>query len=754
MLNKQVEKYLSTARGLPFFYCVSEKDYPAVFSELKQSGLEIINVCDFCKNDDKNPSIDDIIDFFRTADVDYKTNKYVLVGLGEYLALHGNAEALSLLRELKSKTLGNARVVILLKFVNPLLKELLNEDIRFKDRVITSTTEDTLTSIVVVPFNLNVGRIQILNGVKHLIKAMSEGQTGLLYVKTEMRWEKSLIPVDVITDAYSLIKRFVNPFGLSNQIGNSEQWSHLLNDLVKHDFSIDKVFSSYHFSVNKVIGDIENAFGLEYRNWLYFVFLKLNVCSINNQYLRFVIESTERSENFKIALLNSIIHVEKESHFFSVYYEDRKTLVKNFDEADIAIFVNENAINSSNGICRLTDNTLIEKQAIIKWVANNGIIPELEYIYPALFYYLKDYTFDCGKLSQLLTKYFVDYKKQKVLNTLFDGFEQTAHDNSMQYAHLDTRENVLSSIEDKESSLLVWVDALGVEYLSYIDWLIKDKGVSLKTHIVRADLPTITSVNKSFFDNWAVSEKIKVSELDEIKHKEKGGFDNEKCNYPIYLANELDVIQKVMKTSISKLISHNAKKVIIASDHGASRLAVLCHHDEKYYTDTKGEHSGRCCKYFDDYDVSNSVAENGYVILTDYGRFKGSRAANVEVHGGASLEETVIPLLELTLKSGTQIEIRLMNPDNIVVDRKKGVSIELYVSDVSRNKDIRIVINSKSYIPSKQTDEHHFVFELSDIKRSGNYIAEVFEAQDLIGEVKIRVKGAVGSSNTDFDDLF
>lgn len=114
--------------------------------------------------------------------------------------------------------------------------------------------------------------------------------------------------------------------------------------------------------------------------------------------------------------------------------------MRDFEDSDISLFVSENAIEPSNGICRLTDNTTVEKQEIISWIANNGVIPELEYIYPALFYYLKDYSFECGTNSSVLTEYFNEYKQQKVLNKLFDGFEAKAHKLSLLYAHLDTRE--------------------------------------------------------------------------------------------------------------------------------------------------------------------------------------------------------------------------------------------------------------------------------------------------------------------------
>jgi len=117
---------------------------------------------------------------------------------------------------------------------------------------------------------------------------------------------------------------------------------------------------------------------------------------------------------------------------------------------------------------------------------------------------------------------------------------------------------------------------------------------------------------------------------------------------PIHLAKELDIISGVIEKAATKLALRQYKRFLIVSDHGASRLAVLRRKEEQYETDTKGEHSGRCCKLFEPYDLPFAAEENGYLVLADYGRFKGSRAANVEVHGGASLEEVVVPIIELT----------------------------------------------------------------------------------------------------------
>jgi hypothetical protein len=74
---------------MPFFCVVGDDDYNSLLDELKQLGLLVVRTSDFCKREDKVPSLDDLVDCFRTLDIDYRDNKCVVVGLGEYLALRG-----------------------------------------------------------------------------------------------------------------------------------------------------------------------------------------------------------------------------------------------------------------------------------------------------------------------------------------------------------------------------------------------------------------------------------------------------------------------------------------------------------------------------------------------------------------------------------------------------------------------------------------------------------------------------------------
>lgn len=751
MLEKIVSNYLDSAKGLPFFYVVGDDEYLSALEDLEKAGVRTIHLSDFCSKADKFPSLDDLVDSFRMMDVTYSSNKCVLVGLGEYLALRGESEALKVLRLLKSTTLGIARVIILLRFVQQQMKVIADEDLRLKSQCVCFRGDQQKdVSIININADSTLGLIQD-EGIKYLLKQFERGATGRLYVKTCLSLAESMLPVIQIKDAYSVISFISDEFNLPRDLGNNGMWEKLLSDMQKYGNTVESVFRHYELMDDLEVDFIERAFGLEYKNWLYFIALKKHAADIKNPYLKLVVSKTNTFEDFKTDVVNAIIDVKHTDEKFKDLYTARKKLLRGYK--DVANFVHENAVDPSESIYKLTDNTMLEKQEIIRWVSTYGFIPEISDIYPALAEYLSKYIFNCGKISEDLTEYFDKYKKQKVLNVIYDDFGSAVSQNALKYAKLETRANAITAIGPKEGCFLYWIDALGVEYMSYIQALAKKNGLAMHVDIVRAVLPTITIINKSFFDEWKDDWKYKQSQLDEIKHKKQGNFDYTKCKEPIHLANELEVIEEAVQTAARELALHKCKKFIIASDHGASRLAVISQVEEKYETDTKGEHSGRCCKYFDGCDIENAIAENGYIILTDYGRFKRSRAANVEAHGGASLEETVIPLITLSLRNSTDVSVKVLDSDNIVVDRKKGIVFNLYISDVEYSDRVSVIMKGKNYLAKCLTHTRYEILN-PDIKRSGKYSADVYDGENLIGTVDIAVKGAVGSADSDFDDLF
>lgn len=755
MLCREVESYIATAKGLPFFYAVGDSDYNEILNDLRQHGLQVDRVSDFCPKEDKFPGIDDIIDYFCTLDVDCHTNKHVLIGLGEYMALRGSAFVDQQLRRLKDTTLGTARVILLLRGVTQHVYSLVSEDERLnaQKRVYICANAISDISVTSVKYQLDASVVQ---GVKGLIRALEDGVIGNCYVQTGQQFPQSLLPTCGINTAFAALCRLVRNCDFTESWGTEDQWNLLFQEVGEGKKSLESLFEYYGYS-----GDFEddlynNCAGFEFKNWVFFLYLKLNVGAIKNEYLQHVVTVTQSCDELKDNILTEIIRIPRNHPSFLEYYKDRKKLIRYFPESDMAVFISQNDIDQEESIYRYTDCTRMECEKIISWVAKNGYIKEIDDIYPALGQYLKPYIFDCGKQSEAFTDYFRQYRLQKITNQITPAFLETVNKNAIElpYTHLETRDSAILRISDKKSAFLYWIDALGVEYMAYITELVRKKGLSMHTDITYAELPTITSINKGFFEKWPGPLKHKEEELDNIKHKEKGGFVYQDGSAPVHLYSELKVIERAIDFAATELTMHRCKSVVIASDHGASRLAVIHKQEEKYETDTKGEHSGRCCKEFAGANLPYVIRENGYLVLTDYGRFKKSRAANVEVHGGASLEEILVPVITLTLKKQADQIIKLIHSEEIRSDRHNGTTINLYISEVEHKNGISAVIAGTSY-QAVCDDATHYTIVLPDHKRAAkNVAASIYDGEDLIGSVIFEIKGRTATVKDDFDELF
>lgn len=219
------------------------------------------------------------------------------------------------------------------------------------------------------------------------------------------------------------------------------------------------------------------------------------------------------------------------------------------------------------------------------------------------------------------------------------------------------------------------------------------------------------------------------------------------------MAKELEIIEKAVNDIATTLGLRKYDRVVIASDHGASRLAVLRHKEEKYETDTQGKHSGRCCKFFPGCNLPFAIDEEdrGYIVLADYGRFKGSRASNVEVHGGASLEEVIVPIIIFSLNDSSFV-VTVVDGEKIKADYKKGITVNLYVNKTIRD-NLTIGYENKRY-QSERIDDNHFKVDISDIKKAGTYPVDVYLGNDLASHIQIDAAGKSAAMNDDFDDLF
>lgn len=759
MNMKPIEDYFGSKAHKPFYMVVGDKEYGEAIDSLKSRAISILHISECCKNIDKLPDLDAMREKLETADVSFSYNNIVMLGLGEYLALSGNKRSNDVLGELKDYNLGNAQVVLLLRCVETQVRALVKNDKRLVESGRVAFGEDLTTSLRFKFSDPGLG-IYKINGVKNLLKVLEDGANNEISANTVMEFRDSLLPIQLVRDSYEAIAKNISMDEVPKEYGTEDMWGKFLTDLQDKNFKTDKLFEEYGFADFQDADFYGLLYGDEYNNWLFYIYLVMNAKAYEGKYLGYVLKNSKGLSSFKREILCAIIAIPHTNAEYQEFYKERKRLLSHYPESEMAPFVNENRVNISESVYKLTDNTLVEKQEVIIWIANNGLPENLGEIYPDLAAYNNRYPFNGNGLdvrfAARITAYFEKYKELKLRNRLSEDFSTEVDKLALEriYNRLPKRDELVKEKNDG-STQLFWIDALGVEYLGYIVELARRRGLKVSIEIGRAELPTITCENNAFFSNWPEDLKHpKEEELDEIKHKDKGGYYYSAKNpYPIHLAKELEIIEKAVNDVATTLGLRKYDRVVIASDHGASRLAVLRHKEEKYETDTKGEHSGRCCKFFPGCDLPFAINEEdrGYIVLADYGRFKGSRAANVEVHGGASLEEVIVPIITFSLNDSSFV-VTTVDGEKIKADYKKGIMVNLYVNKTIRDT-LTIGYENKRY-QSERIDDNHFKVAIPDIKRAGTYPADVYLGNDLVGHIEIKAAGKSADMNDDFDDLF
>ena len=745
-----IEEYFSSSVHKPFFAVASDEEYKELKIKLEEHGVDFLRLSDCCRDMDKKPDLDLLRDKLRTADVDCKSNRVVVLGLAGYMLLAGDEYAFSTFDELKDFNLGSAWAVILLIGDAHIVKRIATSDPRFDNRryFICKDARPVDFDLAFSPSAIGMFENE---GLKSLLVKMEDGESGEIGYNSDLEFPDATCRLRAIKDSYTAILKQNPGLGIPKEFGNDKRWGFLLEQVTNYG-TLESVFEVHGFKEDLETKFYERISGIADICWLYFIYLYADRIKTKNSYLKYVLDNCNGFEDFKKKVVNAIIGISHNALRFKTFYAERKKLLRGYTEADMAHFVNENRVDPAESIYKLTDNSLNERKEIIAQISQNGFPENLEELYPDLNTYMIKYHFQGDALSKELTEYFDAYKQEKMRNVVSVDFLRKVEECavSRDYNRLRTRDELIANI-NREGTCLCWIDALGVEYLSYIVEGAKARGLMVAVNIGRANLPTITSVNNKFFYDWPAEHREKIDELDEIKHKDKGGYKYGPNNkYPIHLAEELAVLSDALDRAATELALRKYDRYIIASDHGASRLAVISNIEEKYETDTRGEHSGRCCKKFDDYDLTFSTEENGFIVLANYGRFRGSRAANVEVHGGASLEEVVVPVIELTL-ADSSIQIALADK-NLVSDFKEGTSILLYVNKPI-TQTISLQVEGERYFGEK-VDDNHYRINVANMKRAKTYSADVYVGDSLITRIDVTTKGKSASVNSDFDDLF
>lgn len=769
---KKIDRYLKKDNVGPLIVDVQNKaDLDAVMThyQVAQNINIFLHASDeeFC-NADEFPQIPNILQ--RLAN---ESSSFFVSELSSFFMLKGKEALVQELKELLYMSIAGHAVILTFQCAG-YLRDLIKNDRRVDSRVCildeTQSVRPVRPRLVFTEEGIKLpGVSPDVKGIQGLAKAVESTTAEVLYIETRKSKDNYPFSLYIISDLKNPYEVLCHLDGMTDELeedyGSKEEWRYALAEFQE--------YPSWGQLISAKIGSTDNLDIVisNYRQnsankkwlWLYFIGLKLFHAG-NDSYLNKAVKESFSPAELIHNLYRTILEVEPKDSTFASIYERRKAHLNAIG----------NPLDEVNSFCKivqskgkyalyyLTDNTVQEKELIFKLLDKYSedfkrpeLLNILKRIYPDLYAYLAPYHFK----NELLDSYFHEYKYQKVVNKIFPGFMKSVEKQAVDRDYniiLPPRSSKIEGI-DVTNAQTYFTDAMGVEYLGYIMSKCRALALMTKITVCRCELPSITSRNKEFWDVLSTERFpiITVDKIDKIKHHGEEGYDysREDRKLPIHLIRELELIDELLKKIKTKLTNGDYKKAILISDHGASRLAVIHDTENLWEMESKGQHSGRCCPKSEIDERPDSAADaEDFWALANYDRFKGSRKANVEVHGGATLEEITVPIIEISRPSAA-IEVKIMPVDStaqfvgipeITVSFRKKAAIKIFATE--KLEDVSVVIENHTYEAKPIGDNFYVVEKMDEIRRAKEYSVDVFAGGMCIATaLPLRVKKESGS---------
>ena len=327
----------------------------------------------------------------------------------------------------------------------------------------------------------------------------------------------------------------------------------------------------------------------------------------------------------------------------------------------------------------LNCGTNVERVEIVRRASTEDLSYGLPKQYAELFPTLADYfstTFEYEDDST--TAYFCEYRRFKVSSSITDSFVKRAFDFVVPKTY-PTRDAVMAELQAQSDVALLVVDAMGAEYMPLLLALAKRRGMNIESQaVVTAKLPTETVFNPVKWNEARILPEIKS--IDNIVHN--GAAQHEASIPERNFAETLRIFETEIMTRIADGLTRFAR-VVVTADHGASRLAVIAHNEGKGATlPWEGQPD----------DWRYSLAPQGiprppeleheycpetkktYWIVRGYNRLPKMGGKLYELHGGATLEERLVPVVVFTRNAVAEIPKQLGKKATAdVVDEFEGL---------------------------------------------------------------------------------
>jgi len=646
------------------FFVNNFEDYYSFVKKLSEMADITVRLSDelFCNGSDTVPNLKALISF-----LDENKDKDILVPhLAEYLRIgeiteRNSACIYSLLnRHVHSKK----RVWLPIFLAKGLFQSIVGslEEERFRNYIIEIDDMPTVfNATAYAKVFANQKEIVTAVGIREWLALWDDQRikSGMSFATRQL---KQITPTNgdyslkTVADPFDYIKDSLNDENtkLVRKLGNDDQWTFLIPFIepsTTMEAVIPRALNMYTFDPEPIIGNWKSLTDNE--KWTFYLWYKLGLNKASD-YVSFAIERSSIYIDLLVSLECSIIDSLNNSNFDEWVQQREKILIKAGYHSPSRTFMEKfNQIADARIKLKiLTGRTFKERAIILELVSIalnegktiNDFKTLLQEKYPDLLLYLKPSAILQGELQDYISSY--------KLNKISDKFSMQLSSVAGQIDCLqfNTRGAILYSLKKSVASpYFLWFDGLGIEWIDMLLEKIKriDSTVILsKAEIGTAVLPTITKVNMDKADPETISEK-KIDDMDTLSHiKEKSN-----CNYFAIVAEQFQLIDKFARKIVETIKAHPDSEIIITADHGLSRMAAKGFHQTQGVTPPLKAsvfNLGRYCELPSDVasiNVSNTRKDGKILAFSTYNHFTCSGYAPGEVHGGATPEEYLVPIL-------------------------------------------------------------------------------------------------------------
>ena len=335
--------------------------------------------------------------------------------------------------------------------------------------------------------------------------------------------------------------------------------------------------------------------------------------------------------------------------------------------------------DASDALPFLNCRTISERIEIIRRASKedlrNGLPKQYAEIFPTLADYFSAYEYG----DNATTEYFKEYRRLKVLSSITDDFVKQAYDVAIPKFYR-SRDAVLGELQKQTDIGLVVVDAMGAEYMPLMINLAKRRSMNVESHFITvANMPTETSFNQI---RWDRSRRLlpDIKCLDNVVHD--GAEKHEASTPERSFAETLRLFESEVMNRISEGLARFAR-IVVTADHGASRLAVISWEENKCSTlPWSGQPDNwRYSSALPDTTrpeelVQAYYPETGstYWIVRGYNRLPKMGGKIYELHGGATLEERLVPIVVFARNVDAEVQTQFEKKSSAdVTDEFEGI---------------------------------------------------------------------------------